>query len=240
MEKTTRTFVSLLLAALACASLVLAVSAGTQTPDTIWLPDIPSKPAPRSSTFRGCPPEGHGGDPILNRRKNRDDEAQLWFPVKFDAIAKLGWPKHAEKKPRFGIRASDRDEIAKHEGLPLSVEGYIARAQWEGKESCNCRSDEPEMRDMHLWLTKEPTRNRSESIVVEVTPRLRAQHPRWTISALKRIAEREQQVRISGWLMFDGEHPDQVGKTRGTLWEIHPVMKIQVFRDGEWTDLGGD
>ncbi len=121
------------------------------------------------------------------------------------------------------------DEIAKHEGLPLSVEGYIARAQWEGKESCNCKSDEPEMRDMHLWLTKEPTRDRSESIVVEVTPRLRAKHPRWTTSALKRIAERHERVRISGWLMFDGEHPDQVGKTRGTLLEIHPVMRIEVL-----------
>ncbi len=54
----------------------------------------------------------------------------------------------------------------------------------------------------------------------------RAKVPRWTISALKRLAERHERVRISGWLMFDGEHPDQIGKTRGTLWEIHPVMPV--------------
>jgi len=36
-------------------------------------------------------------------------------------------------------------------------------------------------------------------------------------------------VRISGWLMLDPEHPDQLGKTRGTIWEIHPVMKLKVL-----------
>ncbi len=86
-------------------------------------------------------------------------------------IAELSWPKRAEKKC-FEIRDRDRDEVARYEGLPLAVEGYVARAQWEGKESCNCKSDEPEMRDIHVWLTKGPTRERDESIVVGVTPRL--------------------------------------------------------------------
>jgi hypothetical protein len=54
---------------------------------------------------------------------------------------------------------------------------------------------------------------------------------------LKRIANRHERVRISGWLMFDGEHPDQVGKTRGTLWEIHPVMRIDVLKSDGWTYL---
>jgi hypothetical protein len=31
------------------------------------------------------------------------------------------------------------------------------------------------------------------------------------------------EVRIRGWLMLDQEHPEQIGKTRGTLWEIHPI-----------------
>jgi hypothetical protein len=37
--------------------------------------------------------------------------------------------------------------------------------------------------------------------------------------------------------MLDPEHPDQVGKTRGTIWEIHPVMKIEVEQDGKWVML---
>jgi hypothetical protein len=38
-------------------------------------------------------------------------------------------------------------------------------------------------------------------------------------------------------LMLDPEHPEQLGKTRGTLWEIHPVMRIEVRRGGRWGDL---
>jgi hypothetical protein len=39
-------------------------------------------------------------------------------------------------------------------------------------------------------------------------------------------------VRISGWLMMDPEHPDQIGNTRGTIWEIHPIMQIEVQESG--------
>jgi hypothetical protein len=37
--------------------------------------------------------------------------------------------------------------------------------------------------------------------------------------------------------MLDPEHPEQLGKTRGTLWEIHPIMKMEVERGGRWVDL---
>jgi len=35
------------------------------------------------------------------------------------------------------------------------------------------------------------------------------------------VIREQQHVRVSGWLMLDPEHPDQVSKTRGTIWEIH-------------------
>jgi hypothetical protein len=44
-------------------------------------------------------------------------------------------------------------------------------------------------------------------------------------------------VRISGWILLDPEHPDQVGKTRATIWEIHPVMKIEVSTGGMWREF---
>ena len=37
--------------------------------------------------------------------------------------------------------------------------------------------------------------------------------------------------------MLDPEHPDQVGKTRGTIWEIHPIMFIEVEQQGKWVSL---
>jgi hypothetical protein len=44
-------------------------------------------------------------------------------------------------------------------------------------------------------------------------------------------------VRISGWTMLDPEHPDQVDNTRGTIWEIHPIMQIEVQQQGRWVAL---
>jgi hypothetical protein len=44
-------------------------------------------------------------------------------------------------------------------------------------------------------------------------------------------------VRISGWLLMDQEHPDQVGKTRGTIWEIHPIIAFDVQRGNTWVSL---
>jgi hypothetical protein len=42
---------------------------------------------------------------------------------------------------------------------------------------------------------------------------------------------------MTGWLTFDQEHNEQVGKTRGTLWEVHPVTRVQVLEDGKWVML---
>jgi len=55
-----------------------------------------------------------------------------------------------------------------------------------------------------------------------------------------RIKGRDHDARFGGWLMFDPEHRDQLpgpGKphpTHATLWEIHPITKIEVFRGGAW------
>jgi hypothetical protein len=46
--------------------------------------------------------------------------------------------------------------------------------------------------------------------------------------------------------MFDPDHPSQLydpanpnkkNKHRQTLWEVHPVTKIEVFQGGAWVDL---
>ena len=38
-------------------------------------------------------------------------------------------------------------------------------------------------------------------------------------------------------LMVDPEHRNHLGKFRSTLWEIHPITKIEVFSNGEWINL---
>ena len=37
--------------------------------------------------------------------------------------------------------------------------------------------------------------------------------------------------------MLDPEHADMVGSARGTIWEIHPITKIEVWKNGTWVDL---
>jgi hypothetical protein len=86
------------------------------------------------------------------------------------------------------------------------------------------------------------------AIIVETTPRVRRDHLNWTTTRLKpwtahigsnaNNTYNKQKVRISGWLMLDPEHKDMIDSgLRSTLWEIHPITKIEVWQDGSWVDL---
>jgi hypothetical protein len=200
-------------------------------------PEMKDKPKPKQVVYKGCPPEGDGGDPALNRLKNRVDEADEYFAVPFDSLAQLQWPKAIERRDRDKWSAADTEAVARYEGLPIAIEGYLSRSKKEGEESCNCHGVQDDMVDFHVWVTKNANDDRSGSIVVEVSPRLRFKHPAWTTDALGRVARNDQRVRISGWLMMDPEHPDQIGKTRATIWEIHPITKIEVEQGGGWATL---
>ncbi len=154
----------------------------------------------------------------MNRLKNRDDEPPdgRYFPVTFQFVAGLDWPPYVNRRSRLGWKQSARDAVARWEGLPVAIEGYIARCRLEGSEACNCRSKDRDMHDIHVWLTK---------------------HPVWDVPALTGLARDEIRVRISGWLLLDREHPEQLGKTRGTLWEIYPIMRILIQQAGQWAIL---
>jgi hypothetical protein len=195
-----------------------------------------AKPQPVNAPFKGCPPEGDGGDPVLNRLKNRIDEGS-YIPVSFDTIVQLQWPEAIERRNRKNWTASDAAEVARFEGAPVVFEGFLAGSRQEGPESPNCHGADAEFRDFHIWVTKMAGEDRTRSIVVEVTPPLRARHPNWRTDLLGQIARKDQRVRISGWLLLDPEHPDQIGKTRATIWEVHPVTKIEVSDGNSWTNM---
>jgi hypothetical protein len=200
------------------------------------LPEMPVKPRPVNVAFRGCPPEGDGGDRAMNRLKNRVDEGD-YVPVAFAAILRLDWPKRIESLNRDRWNPEEAAAIAHYEGVPVAVEGYLAKAKQSGPESCNCHGADNDMRDFHLFLTAKADGDRTRSIVVEPTPALRAKHAGWTLRNFNEIVREKKRVRLSGWLLFDAEHPEQIGKTRGTIWEIHPLMKVEVKQFGMWTTL---
>ncbi len=194
------------------------------------LPADAARPAPESQTFQTpdgdtCPGGGTGADGEQNQLKNRIDVAPSWQLTTCGAILALPVPDLLPKH-RDAWSDGQRATVAHFEGLPLQVVGFLAGVQMEGPESCNCNdANDP---DYHLWLIDTPGNDRSQSVVVEATPRVRALH-QWDISRICKLVQNGTQVRISGWLMMDPEHHDQVGNTRGTDWELHPIMQIEVL-----------
>ena len=43
-------------------------------------------------------------------------------------------------------------------------------------------------------------------------------------------------VRISGWLMPDPDHRNQLNRFRSTLLGIHSITKIKVWKDNQWAE----
>jgi hypothetical protein len=124
--------------------------------------------------------------------------------------------------------------------VALRVVGYLValKPQTSGKgESTNCHWIHSQEVDWHIALVAQAGEGENTAIVVETTPRVRQAHPKWTPEALHPWVDADQPVRISGWLMFDPDHPNHLGKYRSTLWEIHPITKIEVFKEGVWVDL---
>src|SRR2546430_51952 len=83
------------------------------------LPNMPVKPKPLLLSFNGCPPEGVGGDPALNRLKNRVDDGQ-YVAVPFEAVVQLEWPKSIERRKRADWWAGEVAAVSRYEGIPVS------------------------------------------------------------------------------------------------------------------------
>jgi hypothetical protein len=187
--------------------------------------------------FHGCPVEGKGGDPALNRLKNRTDVPASFESMEFEVLAELEVPKGVSKSPRTHWPQPTLTALGPQEKRAVEVVGYLLKVKLEGQEATNCRSDAQQDRDFHVWLANSPDDDRSDAVVVEVAPRVRAQRKSWSLTNLNRLVRQRSRVRISGWLMLDQEHPEQVGQTRATLWEIHPILKIEVWSGGTWREL---
>jgi len=143
-------------------------------------------------------------------------------------------PKMLAKWPEEEAR-----NIAQFQDIPVRVKGYILkiRPQTGNTETTNCNSKKALDTDWHIAFVDRPGRPEGTSVVVEVTPRIRVAHPGWTRRRLAPWTNTPLPVRITGWLMYDPEHANHLGRFRGTLWEVHPITRIEVSLDGEWVDL---
>ncbi len=226
----------------------VAVSGQITAIDPSW-----PKPAPVVGTFRSlvagpalaavtggaaaleCGPVGQGGDTATNRLKNRTDVPATYRAVTFAAIGDLGYPATR----RLAWPAESVAVVRRYEGVPVQVTGYLVaiKPQTRGSgESTNCYWTRAAEVDWHVALVEQPGDGEAEAIVVETTPRIRVNHPKWTVTRLRPWVDSGDPVRISGWLLFDPAHRNHLGRYRRTLWEVHPITKIEVWLNGAWVD----
>ncbi len=194
-------------------------------------------PVPVARSFHRCPQQGRGGDPRLNLLKNRVEEPARYESWTLGQLLDLPLPKGVGRK-RADWPPEAAEVISQYEGAPIRIVGFLIRQKKQGPESTNCGSTT--FVDYHFWVTAKRGQLQAQSAVAEPTPRTMANHPNWRgfLRTNKRYEEGEEpRVRIAGWLLFDQEHPEQLGEHRGTLWEIHPVTNIDVWDGAKWLDL---
>lgn len=236
-----------------CCVVALITLAGTCTAEAQikHLTSVTPSPkqAPVVKAFRSCRADGNYGtahtDRAENHLKNRTDRAADYPLVEPTAITELKNFNKLKGSPRENWRLETLSAVQVSEGIPVTLDGFLADdpakrvhgATTEGDEATNCGRTTDADVDWHGWLVAKANGPRSTAIVVEFTPRVRASHSGWTIDKLHAIAKRHLLVRVSGWTLFDPEHPEQLKKTRKTLWEIHPVMDVKVKSGAQWVAL---
>ena len=213
------------------------------------LPELPNKPLPEFEMKSFCPPMGSLSkdiDPERNKMKNRIDGTSKYHPIAFHDLKSLPFPEGVFKKPRSDWTPQQKEIVKRNEGIPIVVHAYLlltmvngvpAAAKPEGPESCNCWKTDQRYVDFRLWLVNIIGDSKSEAIVAQITPRVRQKHRQWTLENLTHLAKERFPIRVYGWLMFEEDEQPQVGISRATLWEIHPIIQIQFRENGVWKTL---
>lgn len=91
--------------------------------------------------FHGCPPEGSGGDLVLNRLKNRVEAPGQFEPMLFHDLRDLDVPEGISKKHRDTWPQATREVVEAQEQRAVQVVGYLLKVKLEGQESPNYYSD---------------------------------------------------------------------------------------------------
>jgi uncharacterized protein YgiM (DUF1202 family) len=174
-----------------------------------------------------CGPKGNATQKKfqdLDSEKNRTDIPTSYITLTWDQLDALPANNHAH-----------------YEGAPVTVEGYLSsQVKQETSapgESTNCNLLQPDEVDWHIYLTKQPNQAIKNAVIAETTPRTRPLH-HWQKSVLDNVVNKSTKVRFSGWLMYDFQHVGEIGVHRASVWEVHPVTKIEMQDGiGGWKDI---
>ena len=174
---------------------------------------------PAAGSFHGC---GSKGSPAqaTNTLKNRSSQ--------------VGSPKSSTVSQLSALPLTGA-KVAKLRSEGIVVEGFLLGVRQETQESCNC--GDATLNDFHLWLTDKASDQKKSSAVVEMTPRWRAANTGWNLTAVRHLIAQKAKVRVTGWRYLDPNHQSNVGTSRASRWEIHPITKFEVFSGGQWQEL---
>ena len=187
-------------------------------------------PVPQPLIINGHTVCGAKGDATKKKYQDLDSEKNRTdIP---DSYIALNW---------YQLKSLPAGEHAKYEGAPVQLEGFLSsQIKQETSapgESTNCHLLQADETDWHMYLTKQAHRSIAGAIIVETTPRTRPLH-HWQKSQLDHLVNTTTKVRISGWLMYDFQHAGEIGKHRATVWEVHPITRIEVADgSGGWKDI---
>lgn len=201
------------------------------------IPYIRSEQGIAPEILAGVGREGLGGDPILNRLKNRISEPKTVndftvpqvIAIVNDVLTQEGKRRRDKWYPSARLFAEEK------ESWGVRVTGFLLRAKQSGIESANGYIDS--LRDYHLWIADKPTAEKRTTVVAEITPRWKVVHPEWRLRTFKRLSDQKAKVRVTGWLLWDQAHGSEIDRSRGTSWEVHPVTKFEVWTNNEWREL---
>jgi len=206
--------------------------------------------------FSICPVGGTPGgqNTATNIMKNRLEKRCSFESFTVDRM--LGLRNLPGTVRTLPLTAPERAYLDNLEGRAVVLEGFLALVKNGGEESVNCGSST--RKDIHLEIvgsgTEDPRENRPTHLVAEVTPWFKPSFPTWTVAGLSpfssyrnsysfktqpKMARLPVAIRVYGWMFFDVPHSadGSIGKWRGSGWEVHPIVRIEVLSGGAWTNI---
>jgi hypothetical protein len=152
-------------------------------------------------------------------------------------------------QPGCPFRESEVPEIDRLERRAVVMEGYLVRVEQlaDGKTYAHLLR----RGDIHLEIAAapdfHPAGSSAQRVICEVTVPFQWRRERWNLEGLAPLAgwvtdalighsypggtPGGARVRISGDLLDDFVHCAAVGESRATVWEIHPITRLEVWNE---------
>ncbi|HXN06764.1 MAG TPA: hypothetical protein VN944_06850 [Nitrospiria bacterium] len=179
-----------------------------------------------------CLPAETGGEESRVRPKT--------VPKKFEAMdvnqfLQALTPNLKTSKYRKFFSPAQNEYLEKNENRAITLEGFLLDFSQEMEAEVPCKS--PAKKELRLWVGAGPVQAKSYAVLVELPIHSKDKQDRAKLGRLQVALKRNTKIKISGWVLYNPENPDQYGRIRGTLWEISPITRIEIWENGKWKEL---